>query len=254
MDRLAARGRLTHFVERHQLIWEGVMAFLALAYFILALRHDDDPSSLPVWVLFGFGTVFLLEFVARFADAPSRRAYLRTHWLDLIAAVPYVGALSALRLLRLFRLVSAIRRILQIEPVSKEGGHHSLWFLWPIVLLLWAGSAYGMWVFEHEKNQHLRTFSGAIYWAVITTTTIGYGDVAPVTQEGRVLSGLLALTGIGLVGVLSSQVTTWILRERDDLTEVTDELRAIRAELTELRVRLQDAHHHAENDQNRSST
>ena len=58
-----------------------------------------------------------------------------------------------------------------------------------------------MWVLEHGVNRHVATFGDAMYWSFITVTTVGYGDISPVTPAGRILAGLLIFAGIGVVGL-----------------------------------------------------
>jgi hypothetical protein len=94
-----------------------------------------------------------------------------------------------------------------------------------------------LWSLEHDVNPGLANYGDALYWAVITTTTIGYGDIHPVTPTGRVIAGLLAFAGIGLMGLVSAQLTVhWIHRGEGDPTH--RELRALRREIAELKALL----------------
>lgn len=233
-----SRGGFTRFISRHGAVWETTMAVLAAGYVYLAIHNDDAPGSVPTALLLGCTLVFLAEFAARYWDAPSRLQYFRQHWLDLVSCIPLVGGLRAIRLLRLVRLGVGLRAISAIERLArgKEGGRQSLWFLGPALLVLWITAAYSIWALEHGVNPNIRTFTDALYWAVVTVTTVGYGDIAPVTSEGRIVSGLLIIVGIGLVGFVSSRLTAiWL--EQDD-SGVERELQAIRADLAEIRALL----------------
>jgi Ion channel len=233
-----SRGTFTQFINRHNAAWETTMAVLAAGYVYLAIHNDDAPGSVPTKVLLGCTLVFLAEFAARYWDAPSRWQYFRQHWLDLVSCIPLVGGLRAIRLLRLVRLGVGLRAISAIERLAqgKEGGRQSLWFLGPTLLVLWVGSAYSIWALEHGVNPNIRTFTDALYWAIVTVTTVGYGDIAPVTSAGRIVSGLLIILGIGLVGFVSSRLTALWLEQEGSVVE--RELQAIRADLAEIRALL----------------
>ncbi len=84
---------------------------------------------------------------------------------------------------------------------------------------------------RHGINPNVHNFGDALYWALITTTTVGYGDVVPVTPEGRILAGALVFVGIGLVGFASGQITAGLLATRDDSSKVLEEVASMRSEL-----------------------
>jgi voltage-gated potassium channel len=192
------------------------MAVLAVCYLALAFLTDESrgPSLAALLVL---AVIFLAEFTVRFADAPSRGLYFRRHWIDLVSCIPLVGGLRGLRLLRLLRL-GAVARVFSMA--TREADEHgvqreSWWFLAPLLIVVWLGAAVVYFHFEHGSNSNVNNLGDAIYWSFITTTTVGYGDVRPVTSEGRVIAGLLVFVGIGLVGVVSAQLTSRLLRTGD---------------------------------------
>ncbi len=230
------RGSLTSFVNSHSVGWDLTFAALTIAYVVLAIWDDDFQGTAPTGLLVALAVILLAEFGARWADAPSRWHYLRGHWMDLVACLPIIGALRLLRLLRLVRLVAALRLLGVIEhQFGGMAGRQSLSFLGPALLLLWVGSAYGIWVLEHGHNPGIRTFADALYWSVITIATIGYGDVTPLTGPGKILAGVLAFFGIGLFGFVSAQLTARLMHQTD---RTADELAKLRHEIAELRSAL----------------
>ncbi len=214
MDGTLRRGRLTAFVDRHLVAWEGAMGVLALGYLAVSFLVDDGAGVYPA-LIGGLAAVFIAEFLARFLDAPSRRAYLRNHWLDLVSSLPFIGGLRALRLLRLLRLGAGLKVLSAAEHMGevRGGDRESLWFVVPTLLFTWfaAGAAY--WVAEHGVNPSLHTFGDALYWAFITATTLGYGSHPPATSAGHLLAGLVVFIGVGLVGFSSARLTQLWLRD-----------------------------------------
>jgi len=184
------------------------MALFAVLYLALAFVLDTGRGVSEI-AIGALAVVFLTEFFVRLWAADSRRIYLRKHWIDLVSSIPLVGGLRSLRLLRLMKLGAAVR-ILTIEKHEAERHNiagDSFWLLGPVLLVIWFGAAAAYWSVEHGANPNVHNFGDALYWAFITATTVGYGDIAPVTAEGRIISGLLVFIGIGLVGILSARLT-----------------------------------------------
>ena len=211
------RGRISAFLDRHLLAGELVMGALAVVYLVLGILVDDGQAT-PEPVLTGLGIIFLVEFLVRLADSTSRMRYLRRHWLDLVSCIPLIGGSRSLRLLRLLRL-GAAARVISLAETHAEHRHQdrsSLWFITPFLVIVWFSASIAYWQLEHGINPAVRTFGDALSWTALTTVTVGYGATAPVSQEARVLAGGLIFLGIGLVGFLSSRLTSRLLNVHDD--------------------------------------
>lgn len=215
------RGRLNGFVKTHALAWELTMAVLTLAYVALSFISDENGNGVATVALAALAVIFLFEFGARFWDAESRIAYLRGHWIDLLTCLPPIGPLRALRLLRLIgllRLAQEVRDVAHTTVVARSGADSSAtWIVWPTALLVWVGAAEGFWLFERGHNPAVNNFGDALYLAFMTVTTVGYGDLRPVTPEGKILAGALVFVGLGLLGFISAQMTArWLRTERGE--------------------------------------
>ena len=95
--------------------------------------------------------------------------------------------------------------------------------------------------FEAVPGANIASADDAVWWAIVTLTTVGYGDRFPITPEGRIVAALLMAAGIGLFGTFSGFVASWFLRpgqrENDvDIAELRAELRAIRELLERQRI------------------
>jgi voltage-gated potassium channel len=231
------RGAITAFIDRHELPWEIAMGVLTAAYVVLAFTEDELAPGLNqgTALVVGVAVIFLLEFSIRFWDASSRLHYLRGHWLDLVTCIPLIGALRVLRfarLLRFLRIASLIRAFLVGREVGGETrAARAGWLLGPTLLIFWAASAYGFWLVEHGVNAAVKNFGDALYLSFLTATTLGYGEVRPVTQEGRIIAGLVIFAAIGLVGFASSQLTARWLGQEEDVPALKRRLFSMQKEL-----------------------
>jgi voltage-gated potassium channel len=231
------RGRLTAFQARHHRLWEGSMALLAAVYVVLAVRNDTVPGSVSVVLLTVFSAIFLMEFTVRCWDAPSRPAYAREHWLDIVSCIPVVGGLRVARLLRLLRLLPGVRHSLSALSGKNIGTRDTLRFIGVSIFLVWLGLAYALWDFEHGINSNIQTFGDALFWSLLTILTIGNGKPdGTLSPDARFVTGILAFIGIALVGVTSSRLTAMWLHQDVKESAILVELRHLRQEMESLRA------------------
>jgi voltage-gated potassium channel len=221
------RVRYRDFVARHEVAWE--LSFAALAVFFVALAFVPlDPRSqlettilVVEWIITG---IFAVEFFSRLWAAESRRAYVRGHWIDIVSLIPPVRWLRPFRLLRLLRLVRAFagvgRAITSLDRMRRHKGLVWLFVAWICVMLL---CAVGLFISENEINDAIRSPLDALWWGLTTMTTVGYGDVFPVTAEGRLAAAVLMILGIGLYSLITATVTSFLITD-DAATDVAGQL------------------------------
>jgi len=235
-------GRVTAFVARHALAWELFTAGLTVIYVVLAFLQDQGSSGLVTNGVEVLAGVFILEFGFRLYDSPSRMGYLRKHWLDIVTCIPVVGPFRALRLVRLvgFVRLGATARAYGVGASASDRlpGGAGLWVLAPVLIIVWLAASYGYYELEGGVNPHVKTFADAMYFAFVTASTVGYGDVTPVTTEGRVLTGILIFLGIGLLGFASAQLTAKLLPQRNEVADLRATLDRQTELLQELNSRL----------------
>ena len=199
------------------------MAALTVGYVALAFLQDQGSAPLITAAVVGLAAIFVVEFLARLYDSPSRLEYCRGHWLDIVTCIPVIGQLRAVRLVRLLAFVrlGATTRSFGIATAKRSSrGGSFLWVVTPILLIVWAAASYGYYEVEGGVNPHINSFGDAMYFAFVTASTVGYGDVTPVTEAGKVLTGLLIFISIGLLGFASAQLTTKLLPQRNELADI----------------------------------
>jgi len=208
---------------------------IILGYYLL----DISPPVTEVLLITDsiMGLVLLIDFFIRLAIAPRKLKYLLPFGLlDFFSGLP---ALPFLRLLRLPRLVLTIyilrRRVSrELIQVARMRLAESTLLLVALVALfvITAGSAFVVFVESGAPGANIETGEEAVWWAFVTTATVGYGDYYPVTSAGRIGGVVLMLVGISIFSALTSYIASSVLaaRRRDQ-----GDLNSIRAELAELK-------------------
>jgi voltage-gated potassium channel len=218
---------------------DPVMTVLALLW--LPVLVVPLVTQLHGWVDVAFAAVdyfvwaaFLAEYIAKLTLAADRWHFVRHHLLDLaMVAVPVLRPLrlaQALRLVRLARVMIVLGNSLRRARATFT--HHALRFvLLAVVAIVFAAAGLEL-VFEQHSTgpTAIHNFGDALWWAVVTVTTVGYGDKVPMTGGGKWVATALMFTGIGLVGTLTATIAAFFVQEQQ-----SDELADVKAQLAEIR-------------------
>lgn len=175
----------------------------------------------------GFTALFTLEYLLRLwcAREPRRYATSLAGVVDLLAVLPtYVllftggvahgGSIRMLRLMRVFRVLKMAQHVGEANVLLDAliaSRSKILAFLTSVVALVCIEGTL-MYMVEFGANPGITSIPDAIYWSIVTVTTVGYGDVVPVTTAGRVLASCIMMTGFAVLAVPTAIVTTEIAR------------------------------------------
>lgn len=185
--------------------------------------------------------VFLLDFGVHLALAPSKRAFWRLGWIDLLSSIPEVSWLRWGRVFRVFRILRALRSFTAVaEHFAAERAKSTFVVvgLMSLIAVLLATIA----VLELERGapgSNIHSAGDALWWAFATITTIGYGDHFPVTLAGRVVAVVLVVFGLSFFGTFTAYVATFFLerahlKEESEIHHLLREVRKLREEVREL--------------------
>jgi voltage-gated potassium channel len=210
---------------------------------VIAIEQSDlgDPWRTIAAVLnWATWIAFAVELLVMLAVVPNRLRWVRDHPLEVVIVVltpPFLPAslqaARALRLLRLFRLIRVVqlaRRVFSLEGLRYVG-------ILAVLTALGGGAAFSA---VEERS----TWDG-VWWAVVTMTTVGYGDIEIRTVEGRVIAIVVMIVGIGFVALLTAALAERFVASRveaveDEVGERIDAAEAdVVAELREITERLQ---------------
>ena len=183
--------------------------------------------------------IFFIDFLITLARSPDRLRYLRTWgWIDLLSSVPTIdvarwGRLA--RILRIFRVLRGLRAARALSAlILKHRAENTFLAVSLVALLVLISCSIAVLYFETDPASNIKTAEDAVWWAVTTMTTVGYGDRFPVTTEGRAVAVLLMAAGVGLFGTLSGFLAAWLIGPGQS-AEV-DKLESLRAEIAALRT------------------
>lgn len=205
-------ARLTQ--ERWQRLTEWPLIVAAIAFLVayawtvlgdIPPAHDQVQNAVmwAAWALFG------IDYVVNLVLVRQRWRWFSRHLLDLAIVV-----LPVLRPLRLLRLLSLVRIFHRFAGSAFRGRVALYVFSYGTVLVFMAALA----VLDAEQNvpgSHITTFGQALWWACVTITTVGYGDIVPVTFVGKLIAVALMISGIGIIGTVAATVASWFAQQVD---------------------------------------
>lgn len=205
-------------VDRIERVTRYPMALLGIAWLVIAIvvvtaDVNGSASIALVATLFVLWAILLAEYLVRLVITPDRRGYLKRRWVEPATVV--VPPLQHWHLVGIEKMCLLLREAeLRVEAVLS---HHSLFR----VLIAAAATLFlGAWLVllfeENAKGSNIHSYPDALWWAIVTVTTVGYGDRYPASEGGRAVAVVLMLLGIGLIGVLTATVASVFVKEHTD--------------------------------------
>lgn len=172
--------------------------------------------------------VFAVDYVVELVLARNRVRYMRSEWSNLVIDVAQAAAIlpglagfgvfRALRGARVLRFAVTAARLVAIGGVATRQGRtvllrHAGSFALGMAGLTWITSAVAFTLAEDVgENGRLSSFFDGLWWSTTTITTVGYGDVYPVTAAGRIVGGFTMVVGISTFAILTAKVAELLVR------------------------------------------
>ena len=232
--------------------FEVPVLIAALLVVPVIIIEEQATSSLWVgvayvlnWLIWG---AFFAEFVFVLRQTDDRWAYTRQAWLDLVIIVvsfPLLpGVLAFTRLLRLARLTRVLRllRLVRLAAVMTRGtktiqsvfGKRGVVFALVLTVMVALGAGGLFALVEPESG----SFADALWWAVVTITTVGYGDIYPTTPLGRIAGVVVMLIGIGFVAILTAAIAAHFVESQE--ADISSEIQRLHERLDSIEQSLQN--------------
>ncbi|USR79167.1 potassium channel family protein [Arcanobacterium pinnipediorum] len=168
------------------------------------------------WVIWG---IFLVDYLLRLYLAPKRLAFVKANLFDL--AIILLPMFRPLRLLRVLVLMSYLGK----EAESNFQGQVAWYAASSAFMVVFIGALAELSVEQEVPGAVIVDFPTALWWAITTVTTVGYGDTYPVSLAGRIVAVMLMLYGIGLLGAVTGMLASWLVEKVDAADALRDSLR-----------------------------
>jgi voltage-gated potassium channel len=208
-------------VDRIEEITKFPMALLGIAWLVIGIivlttDVNSSASTALVGIFFALWVIMLVEYLVRLVVTPDTPGYVKRRWIEPATVV--VPPLQGWHVVGIERMTLLVREgELRVEAILK---HHSLFrVLIAVVGVLFVGAWLVLLFEENAKGSNIHDYPDALWWAIVTVTTVGYGDRFPVTEGGRIIAVVLMLVGIGLIGVLTATVASVFIKEHTDATK-----------------------------------
>jgi len=205
-----------------------VSAFTAISVGIIIYQLVYNPTNPIEDIIYLFDlmvtAVLITDFYLRMQESKgSRRIFILKHLYEFPALIPLLifGFLEhssylniifrLLRLVRLFRIIHLYSRIVTFSAHTDN----SLIYIVAVSGMAISGGAIGLYLVEGNVPESKVTNLGdAFWWTIVTVTKVGYGDIYPVTVEGKIIASILMIIGIGILGVLISTLGASFIESR----------------------------------------
>ncbi|GLT15108.1 ion transporter [Vibrio algivorus] len=182
----------------------GIVIYLLLFLVDQETRHTLLGIDTAICVL------FLLQLTIDCCRSEHKLDYLKSHWLDIIASIPFIEILRIARIWHIVRMLSLFRYSTSfIKQVKQNRKEATLATIFTLLIILVCSSSIFMLMFERDAiNSNIHTAGDALWWSLVTISTVGYGDYYPVTFGGKVLATAMIICGVGIFGMISGLITS----------------------------------------------
>lgn len=198
-------------------------------------------ESIPGWrmnygeelsiIEWGFTIIFSIEYLVRIWISPNPIRYIISFWgiIDLVSIIPtFIGpfitgthslaAIRALRLLRIYRILKLSRfqseSSMLLQSLRASYYRIMVFMFFVVMMMILAGTA--MYVIEGGENG-FESIPASIYWAIVTTTTVGYGDITPTTDLGKMLSSVMMILGYVIIAVPTGLISVEMAKQQGQI-------------------------------------
>jgi len=223
--KMRGKNEFYQFTEKRELL---VSSFTAISVGIIIYQLVYNPIKSIEQLIYIFdltvSIILITDFYLRMKESKEKnKIFLLKHLYEIPALIPLIvfgmfesyGFLNVifrlLRLIRLFRILHLYSRILSFSSKT----NNRLFYIIAVSAMAVSGGAIGLFVVEGDVPQGKITNVGdAFWWAIVTVTTVGYGDIYPVTVEGKIIASILMIFGIAILGVLISTLGVSLIESR----------------------------------------
>ena len=223
--------------KKQHFYYDIVISTLALVAVVLCII--DLSEGLRPWQQVldsGILTVFVVDYAIRFRVARDKKEFVCHNICDLIAIMPFHTLFRAFKITRIGPQIERLLKLTKVprifaflyRPLKKSKAFLNTngfkYVVFVTVLMIAAGG----FLIHYAEGMSI---SDGIWWAFVTATTVGYGDISPSTLYGRIIAMVLMLVGIGLIGTVTSTITSYFLNAGQKKTVKDETIEMIKGKL-----------------------
>jgi voltage-gated potassium channel len=234
---VAERTRILNAYSKAVSPWMSTLALIYLFAFSAQSIFHHPEAEWYIWVrIFSnvLWVLFALDLVIRFILTTPKHGFFRKNWLDTITVI--LPQFRALRALRAFSGPTIFNRSGK-SPITGRGISTAIM---ATIIVVWVGSLMVLNAERDAKGATITNFGDALWWAMETITTVGYGDVVPVTSQGRFLATGVMLLGISVLGAVTAWLSASLIHQTHKAPapaqEVLDELAELKSMVASLQA------------------
>jgi voltage-gated potassium channel len=235
---------------------------LLILFLIIAPFVSPEVTQLLLGIDFIISVIFLVDFFNNLRITPNRSHYFfkQGGWLDLLGSIPAIPSLPwtaifrVARVVRLFRIIRIMRQRDMREIIDEfktKRAESALTVTAIVALLTISTAAIVVLIVEVPTTEsNIETGTDAFWWAFVTVTTVGYGDLFPVTGAGRFFAMILMVVGVGIFGVMTSYLSAAFVgddakeKDKDDTVSeaasLQEDLDHVKSELASIKQLLRE--------------
>lgn len=188
----------------------------------LTLNLSYEMEILLTTIDFIIWVIFLIDYIVRFYKSKNKKKFFKRNLIDLISIIPLYSifrVFKSLRILRIGRLarLSELSKIIRVLAITRRTNKNISEFMKTnnfnytigiAMVIVFLGSV----IMSYVENISL---GNALWWSMVTVTTVGYGDITPITPLGKIVASILMIMGIGFIGSLTSTLSTYFIKKEE---------------------------------------
>lgn len=208
------------FTESEKAEWiydvsAGIMAVIAVIVVMLGFSNQlTEKEAYYINVIDNIiYFIFVIDYVIRLILSKNKKFFLINNLIDFLAILP-IGLLPSFKYGSVLKLIRVLTYLLRLIGDLKEimFTNNFIYALGVIIIITIVGSI-GIYIFEYNNNVGINNYEDALWWSIVTVSTVGYGDITVVTRAGRIVASILMITGIGFLSMFTSTISTFFLNK-----------------------------------------
>lgn len=203
--------------KRYKLCYDIFMAILAMSIIVsLFYQNRSNLTENELHIInqidFCVWLVFAIDYFTRLILSNNKYFFFRNNIIDLISILPFNIAFQGFRAARILRIIYMLRVFIYLNRLYKRLNailttndfHHVIWFTFSTIFC-------GAIAITYIEDMNI---GDALWWSFVTTTTVGYGDIAPQSLWGRIVAVFLMIIGIGFLSTLTGTIATFFINDQ----------------------------------------